>query len=197
MVVLLSLLTFWLGLCNGSAFYDPGTQRWLNRDPIQEDGGMNLYELTKNDPINYVDIWGCDIDIYGGGTGNRNNPFPVQSPGKICGYINGKPIYCLPPKPSPKPPQKPPQPPKSNPSCPLTFDDPKHCWKSPDKALKGTETWQVACEMSYESCTACCAIDYGQSGPLQSCVDNCTAQRSACIFGGNAPPVAPTPPPSP
>ncbi|MEZ5400772.1 MAG: RHS repeat-associated core domain-containing protein [Bryobacteraceae bacterium] len=35
--------------------YDPDTARWLSRDPIAEDGGLNLYEYAQNDPIGYVD----------------------------------------------------------------------------------------------------------------------------------------------
>ena len=33
----------------GRRFYDPGLQRWLNRDPIQESGGINLYAACGND----------------------------------------------------------------------------------------------------------------------------------------------------
>jgi len=39
-------------------FYDPNLQRWLNRDPIQELGGINLYDCVLNDPINSVDMFG-------------------------------------------------------------------------------------------------------------------------------------------
>lgn len=45
-------------------FYDPSLQRWLNRDPIGEKGGINLYEFVINDPMDYNDglglaIWTC------------------------------------------------------------------------------------------------------------------------------------------
>lgn len=40
------------------AFYDPGTQRWLNRDPIEERGGGNLYQFVQNDPLTYRDGFG-------------------------------------------------------------------------------------------------------------------------------------------
>jgi RHS repeat-associated protein len=36
-------------------FYDPYLQRWLNRDPIGERGGLNLYEYVYNDPVKYID----------------------------------------------------------------------------------------------------------------------------------------------
>ena len=42
----------------GYRFYDPATQRWLNRDPIGEDGGVNLYGYVENDPLSNVDFFG-------------------------------------------------------------------------------------------------------------------------------------------
>lgn len=41
-----------------SAFFDPGTQRWMNRDPIQEEGSINLYQFVENDPNGRVDWFG-------------------------------------------------------------------------------------------------------------------------------------------
>ncbi len=38
--------------------YDPITGRWLNRDPIGEDGGLNLYGFVKNSPSDYYDLIG-------------------------------------------------------------------------------------------------------------------------------------------
>jgi len=32
-----------------------GRLKWLNRDPIEEEGGINLYGHVANDPINYFD----------------------------------------------------------------------------------------------------------------------------------------------
>jgi RHS repeat-associated protein len=42
----------------GYRFYDPNLQRWLNRDPIGELGGINLYALCQNSPIDYADTNG-------------------------------------------------------------------------------------------------------------------------------------------
>ena len=42
----------------GYRFYDPATQRWLNRDPIGEEGGVNLYGYVGNNPIDNVDPLG-------------------------------------------------------------------------------------------------------------------------------------------
>lgn len=42
----------------GYRYYDPSTGRWPSRDPIEEDGGLNLYGFVENDGINYIDILG-------------------------------------------------------------------------------------------------------------------------------------------
>jgi RHS repeat-associated protein len=42
----------------GYRYYSPMLQRWINRDPIEEEGGLNLYEFCKNDSFNYYDYLG-------------------------------------------------------------------------------------------------------------------------------------------
>jgi RHS repeat-associated protein len=39
-------------------YYDPNLQRWLNRDPIAERGGFNLFTSFNNDPTSQPDYWG-------------------------------------------------------------------------------------------------------------------------------------------
>jgi hypothetical protein len=39
----------------GYRFYDPNLQRWLNRDPLEERGGLNLYCLGANNPLDGFD----------------------------------------------------------------------------------------------------------------------------------------------
>jgi uncharacterized protein RhaS with RHS repeats len=39
-------------------YYDPVTGRWPSRDPIMENGGLNLYVFVGNDPIDWIDILG-------------------------------------------------------------------------------------------------------------------------------------------
>src|SRR5437899_12124054 len=44
--------------------YDPNLQRFINRDPIEELAGINLYGFVGNDPVNAFDrfgLWGFCI----------------------------------------------------------------------------------------------------------------------------------------
>jgi RHS repeat-associated protein len=50
--------------------YEPGTGRWLSRDPIEETGGINLYGYVWGDPINWVDPLGL--------TGSPGDPSTIQ-----------------------------------------------------------------------------------------------------------------------
>jgi RHS repeat-associated protein len=64
-------------------FYEPGTQRWLNRDPIQEVGGINLYTFIGNKPTNNQDPLGLTYLV-------SPTPFPGQEGtfGPYVLYIN-------------------------------------------------------------------------------------------------------------
>ena len=42
----------------GYRFYLPEAQRWVNRDPMQENGGLNLCAFNKNNAVNNVDLLG-------------------------------------------------------------------------------------------------------------------------------------------
>jgi RHS repeat-associated protein len=85
----------------GYRFYDPATQRWLNRDPIGEDGGGNLYRFNYNNSLAWIDpdgespigiiIGGGYGSIIGGigrgtiGGGNRDNRTPRWWDNFWCG----------------------------------------------------------------------------------------------------------------
>ncbi|MES2736646.1 MAG: RHS repeat-associated core domain-containing protein [Verrucomicrobiota bacterium] len=42
----------------GYRYYSPEMGRWVSRDPIEEEGGINLYGVVGNDPVNRVDALG-------------------------------------------------------------------------------------------------------------------------------------------
>jgi RHS repeat-associated protein len=42
----------------GFRYYSPRIGRWLNRDPIGEYGGLNLYGFLENDPVDVIDLNG-------------------------------------------------------------------------------------------------------------------------------------------
>jgi len=44
-------------------FYDAGTGRWLNRDPIREAGGINLYGYVGGNPVKWIDPQGKSVGI--------------------------------------------------------------------------------------------------------------------------------------
>ena len=43
----------------GYRYYDPKSGRWMTRDPIREDGGLNLYAFCKNTifQVDYLGLW--------------------------------------------------------------------------------------------------------------------------------------------
>lgn len=45
--------------------YFPEIARWDSRDPLGEQGGLNLYAFVGNNPVNWVDPWGLRIQIMG------------------------------------------------------------------------------------------------------------------------------------
>jgi hypothetical protein len=51
----------------GFRYYSPDLGRWINRDPIGESGGVNLYCFNINNPLSYVDV-------------NGNSPMPIHLP---------------------------------------------------------------------------------------------------------------------
>src|SRR6185436_5486171 len=45
----------------GERFYSANLQRWLNRDPLGEYGGINLYGFVDNTPVNLLDPYGLSF----------------------------------------------------------------------------------------------------------------------------------------
>jgi RHS repeat-associated protein len=48
----------------GYRYHDPNTGRWPSRDPIREDGGMNLYAFAGNDGVNRWDYMGLAKGVF-------------------------------------------------------------------------------------------------------------------------------------
>jgi RHS repeat-associated protein len=69
----------------GYRYYSPSTGRWLSRDPIDTDGGLNIYAFVGNNPMKYVDsdgrqLWGPPFPDF------RPKPRTVKC-GGVCGAI--------------------------------------------------------------------------------------------------------------
>jgi hypothetical protein len=56
--ILLSVVVAYFATLNVQASYDPTTGRWCSRDPIQEEGGLNLYGFVSNRAVNEFDRLG-------------------------------------------------------------------------------------------------------------------------------------------
>lgn len=52
---------------NGAAYraYSPNLGRWINEDPIALEGGINLYQYVRSNPLKYTDPLGL-LDPCGG-----------------------------------------------------------------------------------------------------------------------------------
>ena len=48
----------------GRRFYSPSLMRWINRDPIEEEGGLNLYGFCGNSAVSFYDALGLYRLIY-------------------------------------------------------------------------------------------------------------------------------------
>ncbi len=64
--------------------YDPETGRWLSRDPIGENGGINLYGYVGNNPINLWDPLG--LESWYNDNGGGHSTLIVTDPGSRTGY---------------------------------------------------------------------------------------------------------------
>jgi len=60
----------------GERFYEPNLQRWLNRDPLGEEGGLNLYGFVGNDAVNAIDPLGLIF-------GDKSSSFWVAYFGRV------------------------------------------------------------------------------------------------------------------
>jgi RHS repeat-associated protein len=73
----------------GYRFFSFAMGRWINRDPIEERGGLALYSYVQNSPLARIDILGLLPDWFDGGDerppeGFRTEPLPPPEKIQIC-----------------------------------------------------------------------------------------------------------------
>lgn len=81
--------------------YDLKPRRWLSRDPLGEEAGINLYGYVQNDPINEYDPFGLDditlgtpgSDDYSLGVSPASNPDVPSDALTIDAHGNSQNIY--------------------------------------------------------------------------------------------------------
>ena len=84
-----------MGFCYfGYRYYSPQLGRWINRDPMEEQGGLNLYGFVQNEPVSLVDALGLEPSLYlivGPDIGNTSDAFtpgPAVSLSDLQGRVN-------------------------------------------------------------------------------------------------------------
>ncbi|MBX7206870.1 MAG: RHS repeat-associated core domain-containing protein [Verrucomicrobiaceae bacterium] len=62
--------------------------RWLNLDPIAERGGLNLYGMVHNDPVNRWDMLGLKCCLANGPKYKMDSGFDLDTKGNVTGHSN-------------------------------------------------------------------------------------------------------------
>jgi RHS repeat-associated protein len=74
--------------------YDSNMGRWISRDPMEDDDGLNLYAYVSSDPANWTDSTGLSRGMPAARP--RPQPVPIR-PGQIGAVINpGLPTNAIP-----------------------------------------------------------------------------------------------------
>jgi RHS repeat-associated protein len=75
----------------GYRYYNALTGRWLNRDPIGERGGRNLYAFGPNNPVDTIDPLGLSLadGTFGGGIGGPLLKFCQAAKDRTCNNAVG------------------------------------------------------------------------------------------------------------
>jgi RHS repeat-associated protein len=64
----------------GYRYYAPGLGRWVSRDPIEEQGGLNILCFNRNNPTTEIDVLGLYNPVTGSGGPYPSEPFPGPYP---------------------------------------------------------------------------------------------------------------------
>lgn len=84
----------------GYRYYDPVADRWPPKDPIGEQGGVNLYGFVRNDGLNRLDLLGLKPGKEDGAEAIRDSLeslkkepiLPRPPPGLLSGLGPGGPL---------------------------------------------------------------------------------------------------------
>lgn len=118
---------------SAQAFYNPSTGRWLNRDPIEERGGINLHAYVRNSPVNATDSLGLEPApdcVEQCGKQNLIELGICGGAGIIGGIIGGA----------------------------ICYFDPPACYAAAQIYVAGMRACLVAAEGKYAACLASCAV---------------------------------------
>jgi RHS repeat-associated protein len=83
----------------GYRYYSTSLGRWINRDPIEEEGGLNLYAFVGNNAIDSIDatgLWKQDPsnpDIWEAVAGDSLSKLAKQITGKYADYVCLWPVH--------------------------------------------------------------------------------------------------------
>ncbi|MFN8654757.1 MAG: RHS repeat-associated core domain-containing protein [Candidatus Obscuribacterales bacterium] len=123
--------------------YNPSLGRWLNRDPIGERGGLNLYRYARSNPISFFDQLGM-MASQGGTAATPPDPGSIgeQAASSAMGGGGGEP-----PDPNKKPPEKKDPDPKDPIDKELEdcLDEAEHWLEAAEEILKRPDNQKPKC----------------------------------------------------
>jgi len=67
----------------GYRFYDSCSGRWTTRDPLEEEGGLNLYGFVANNPVNRLDFLGLDWRDVGNIINDIKKQYSLNGPDSV------------------------------------------------------------------------------------------------------------------
>jgi RHS repeat-associated protein len=155
-----------LGLCKFRS-YNPRLARWLSRDPIYENGGINLYAYVDNSPVDARDPSGLKGPDGGGSPTPSPSPSPTPTP-------NPSPTPSPEPTPSPDPDDDSGPSPSPNPE-PGPSPDPD---PNPNPCKKACRSY-FCCQDNWKKCRDECFRRYG-SEKLVRCISCCGIELINC-----------------